>query len=105
MHTYQPAPLFQTQFRRVVIVPIGSCEQHGPYLPIDTDLRIAQFLAGKLATSLADDALLLPIIPFSCSWEHRGLGTIALSVSTLATIVHDVARSLKAWNMPFYLSL
>jgi len=88
-----------------VIVPIGSCEQHGPYLPIDTDLRIAQLLAERLATSLADDALLLPILPFSCSWEHRGLGTIALSVTTLAAVVHDIARSLKAWSAPFLLIL
>jgi len=89
----------------VAILPLGSCEQHGPYLPIDTDLRIAQLLAERLATTLVDDALLLPILPFSCSWEHRGLGTIALSVSTLAAIVHDIARSLKAWGTPFLLIL
>ncbi len=105
MYTSQPAPLLQSRSRRIVIVPIGSCEQHGPYLPIDTDLRIAQLLAERLATSLADDALLLPILPFSCSWEHRGLGTIALSVTTLAAVVHDIARSLKAWSAPFLLIL
>ena len=105
MYTSQPAPLLQSRSRRIVIVPIGSCEQHGPYLPIDTDLRIAQLLAERLATSLADDALLLPILPFSCSWEHRGLGTIALSVTTLAAVVHDIARSLKVWSAPFLLIL
>jgi len=105
VYTHQPAPLLQALSRRIVILPLGSCEQHGPYLPIDTDLRIAQLLAERLATSLADDALLLPILPFSCSWEHKGLGTIALSVSTLAAVVHDIARSLKAWNTPFLLIL
>jgi creatinine amidohydrolase/Fe(II)-dependent formamide hydrolase-like protein len=101
VYTHQPAPLLQAQSRRIVILPLGSCEQHGPYLPIDTDLRIAQLLAERLATTLADDALLLPILPFSCSWEHRGLGTIALSVSTLAAVVHDIACSLNLWNTPF----
>jgi creatinine amidohydrolase/Fe(II)-dependent formamide hydrolase-like protein len=105
MYAHQSAISLQAQSRRVVILPIGSCEQHGPYLPIDTDLRIAQLLAEKLTASLADDALLLPILPFSCSWEHRGLGTIALNISTLAAIVHDVAHSLKAWNAPFLLIL
>ena len=105
MYTHQPAPLLQAQSRRIVILPLGSCEQHGPFLPIDTDLRIAQLLAERLATSLADDALLLPILPFSCSWEHRGLGTIALNISTLTAVVHDIARSLKAWNTPFLLVL
>src|SRR5258707_6394293 len=105
MYTDQPAPNVLAEIRRLVILPIGSCEPHGPYLPIDTDLRIAQLLAEKLASSLADDALLLPPLPFSCSWEHRGLGTIALNVTTLAAIVHDVARSLKAWSTPFLLIL
>lgn len=105
MYTHQSAPLLLAQSRRIVILPLGSCEQHGPYLPIDTDLRIAQLLAERLAASLADDALLLPILPFSCSWEHRGLGTIALSVSTLAAVVRDIARSLKAWDTPFLLIL
>ena len=91
MYAHQSAISLQALSRRVVILPIGSCEQHGPYLPIDTDLRIAQLLAEKLTASLADDALLLPILPFSCSWEHRGLGTIALNVGTLAAVVHDIA--------------
>ena len=30
----------------IVLVPIGSCEQHGPHLPLDTDTRIVLFLAN-----------------------------------------------------------
>jgi len=101
MYTNQPAPTFFAEARRVVFLPIGSCEQHGPYLPIDTDLRIAQLLAEKLTQTFPEpNALLLPSIPFSCSWEHKGLGTIALNVSTLAAIIHDVAFSLKTWETP-----
>ena len=33
---------------RVVLVPVGSCEQHGPHLPLDTDTRIAVALAARL---------------------------------------------------------
>ncbi len=105
MHIDQPAPHFQAEKRRVVLLPIGSCEQHGPFLPIDTDLRIATLLAEKVANLLSEDAVLLPALPFSCSHEHRGLGTIALDISTVSAFVHNVARSLKSWGTPFLLVL
>lgn len=106
MNVDQPAPYFRSDTRRLVILPIGSCEQHGAYLPIDTDLRIAQLLAERLAQSfLASETVLLPALPFSCSWEHKGLGTLALSVSTLAAVIHDIAHSLKTWKLPVLLIL
>lgn len=106
MDTSQSAPNLKAEIRKLVILPIGSCEQHGPYLPIDTDLRIAQLLAEKLAQLFSDeDPLLLPVIPFSCSWEHKGLGTIALNTSTLSAILHDIAYSLNSWNTPLFLIL
>ncbi len=106
MYTDQPAPHLRTEKRLLVILPIGSCEQHGPYLPLDTDLRIAELLAEKLVQSFAEtNALLLSAIPFSCSWEHKGLGTLALNVGTLAAVLHDVAHSLKGWNIPVFLLL
>lgn len=106
MDTSQSAPSLKTEARKLVILPIGSCEQHGPYLPIDTDLRIAQLLAEKLTQSFSnEDTLLLPAIPFSCSWEHKGLGTIALNTNTLSAILHDIAYSLKSWNTPIFLIL
>ncbi len=105
MHTDQPAPHFQAEQRRVVLLPIGSCEQHGPFLPIDTDLRIAELLAERVAGLLSQHVVLLPALPFSCAHEHRGLGTIALDVSTVSAFVHNVARSLKSWQTPFLLVL
>lgn len=106
MNTSQAIPLFWDSQRLLALLPIGSCEQHGPYLPIDTDLRIAGLIATKLEQSFSDvKTLLLPPVPFSASWEHKGRGTIALNVSTLAAILHDIAKSLKAWNTPVLLLL
>ncbi|HZO74700.1 MAG TPA: creatininase family protein [Ktedonobacteraceae bacterium] len=106
MDTSQSAPNLKAAIRKLVILPIGSCEQHGPYLPVDTDLRIAQLLAEKLAQLFLDEEmLLLPALPFSCSWEHKGLGTIALNTATLSAILHDVAYSLGSWNTPIFLVL
>lgn len=95
-----------TKTRKVILLPIGSCEQHGPYLPIDTDLRISQLIADKLENSLHEcETLLLPAIPFSSSWEHKGTGTISLNISTLGAILHDIAKSIKNWDMQVLLVL
>lgn len=108
MDTSQSAPLLKRGIRKLVILPVGSIEQHGPYLPIDTDLRIAWMLAQELEMSFSNskiETLLLPPIPFSCSWEHKGQGTIALTVRTIANILHDIAQSLASWNIPMLLVL
>jgi len=106
MYTDQPAFSISASKRKIVILPVGSCEQHGPYLPIDTDLRIAKLIAENVAASLpTSDKLLLPAIPFSASWEHKGLGTIALNISTISATLHDIASSLKTWGMPLFFVL
>lgn len=106
MYLDQSRRVLEATSKRLLLLPIGSCEQHGPYLPIDTDLRIAQLLAEQLGQTFADaETLILPAIPFSCSWEHQGLGTIALHVSTFAAVLHDIASSLTTWEMPGLLIL
>jgi creatinine amidohydrolase len=103
MHIDVPAQVLKTEKRKLIILPVGSCEQHGPHLPIDTDLRIAQLIAQKVTSSFSEEeTLLLPAIPFSCSWEHKGLGTLALSIQTLSAILHDIAQSLKSWKIPVF---
>jgi creatinine amidohydrolase/Fe(II)-dependent formamide hydrolase-like protein len=98
--------LGKSKKRKIVILPIGSCEQHGPHLPIDTDLRIACLLAEHLMALFSDEeTLLLSAIPFSCSWEHKGPGMIALSIHTLSAVLHDIAQSLKVWEVPIFLVL
>lgn len=96
----------QKSNQMLLILPIGSYEQHGPYLPLDTDLRIASLLAEQLAKTFPPDrVLLLPALPYSCSWEHKGPGTLALTVGTLAAVIHDLAQSLKTWQFPALLLL
>ncbi len=106
MDTSSSAPSFSSTNRKIVMLPIGSCEQHGPYLPIDTDLRIANLIATQIAHSFSpDDVVLLPPIPYSCSYEHHGLGTLAIRVGTLSQYIHDIAYSLKQWGVPLLLIL
>ena len=85
----------QDHAARVAVLPVGSFEQHGDFLPLITDTVVACLIARRVS---ADYGLfLLPPITLSCSHEHSGFaGTVSISASTLAAIVTDVAESLRA---------
>ena len=53
----------------VAVLPIGSCEQHGPYLPLTTDTLIASAIAAAI-TEYHQLRQLPPPITISCSHEH-----------------------------------
>ncbi|HEU5157897.1 MAG TPA: creatininase family protein [Streptosporangiaceae bacterium] len=77
----------------VAVLPIGSFEQHGPYLPLATDTVIAATIAA--AIDAAYRVLRLPPITISCSHEHAAwAGTVSISATTLAAVVGDIADSL-----------
>ena len=58
--------------RPLIAVPIGSCEQHGPHLPLDTDTRIAMALAEGLVSSLEPgDVLIGPAVTASSRVRSR----------------------------------
>jgi creatinine amidohydrolase len=79
---------------RVAVLPIGSFEQHGDYLPLITDTVIATTICKELASSYP--VLELPPITISCSHEHSAWsGTISISARTLFSLVDDVASSAK----------
>ncbi|GFJ93234.1 hypothetical protein Prum_068760 [Phytohabitans rumicis] len=80
---------------RVAILPVGSFEQHGEYLPLVTDTVVACLIAERLA---ADYRLfLLPPITISCSHEHaRFAGTVSITARTLMAVIEDIDESLQA---------
>lgn len=79
---------------RLAILPIGATEQHGPHLPLNTDILIIEHLAGRLAAKLG--GYCLPTLPFSVSHMHRGqCGTVWLRNDTLARVIRDVALSVR----------
>jgi creatinine amidohydrolase len=78
---------------RVAVLPIGSFEQHGPFLPLATDTVIAATITA--AISAAYPVLRLPPITISCSHEHAAwAGTVSISATTLAAVIRDIADSL-----------
>ena len=76
-----------------VIVPLGATEQHGPALPLLVDNEHGAQTALRAARILGK-TLVGPIVTLGYSPEHSKFpGTVSLSKSTLAGMLHDIAES------------
>ena len=77
----------------ILLLPLGSCEQHGPHLPLDTDTQIAQHLCAQAA--LQDDRLLIaPSLSITASGEHAGFpGTLSIGTDALTQVLIEIVRS------------
>jgi len=80
-----------------ILIPMGSCEMHGPHIPLGTDiynaLRVSE-LAAEKANTLYTAPLWTGYSPQHLRQPERGMGTITLRGSTLNELIYDVARSL-----------
>jgi creatinine amidohydrolase len=77
---------------RRAIIPVGSLEQHGNHLPVSTDSLIAEYLSRLVAEKVG--ALVLPVISYGVSFEHKPMFNVSLRNSTLSTMVCDACVSL-----------
>ncbi|MGY4712301.1 mycofactocin biosynthesis peptidyl-dipeptidase MftE [Mycolicibacterium sp. CBM1] len=85
-----------------ILIPLGSTEQHGPHLPLDTDTRIATAVARAATEGLngfdRDEYLLAPAIAYGASGEHQGFpGTISIGTEVLTTVLVEYGRSACDW--------
>src|SRR6266540_6245 len=79
---------------RVALLPVGSFEQHGPFLPLATDTVVAMTVARAIGA--ITPMLQLPPVTISCSHEHAAWsGTVSISAATLFAVVNDVAESVR----------
>ncbi len=79
----------------IVILPIAAIEQHGPHLPVMTDLAIAQGMLALLQQRLPAglDVLVLPIQAIGKSNEHLlSPGTLSLSAETLSRLLVEIGE-------------
>jgi creatinine amidohydrolase len=84
--------------RPVVIVPVGSIEQHGPHCPQDVDISGPFHLAIATADAIADfPVIVAPPITYGFTHYNMGeIGTITLGLETFIAVLNDVARSIWA---------
>jgi mycofactocin system creatininase family protein len=82
-----------TRARTVLAIPLGSLEQHGPHLPLDTDTRIATAVAAGLAARCRSITV-APAVAYGASGEHAEFpGTLLLGHSVLADLLVELVRS------------
>jgi len=85
-----------------ILVPLGSTEQHGPHLPLDTDTRIATAVAREalagLGTRLEPQWSVAPALAYGASGEHQDFpGTISIGTEALTTLLVEYGRSAACW--------
>src|SRR5690606_40900603 len=69
----------------VALVPVGAIEQHGPHLPVSTDMTLAESMAAEIAGRVTDGTVLvMPGVSYGKSDEHLDFpGTVSLDETTL----------------------
>jgi creatinine amidohydrolase len=90
----------------ILCLPIGSIEQHGPHLPLNTDVVLAEGVTRLIVARWGEalDLWQLPTISVSLAREHEWApGTMSLSIQGMTAYMRDlgreIARSLPARNL------
>ncbi len=76
-----------------VMIPLGSCEQHGRHLPLFVDTIQVTTIAERIERELADGLLLLPTVWIGASHHHKDFpGTISVLPSLYSRTIRSLAQ-------------
>jgi creatinine amidohydrolase len=79
---------------KVVLLPTGSTEQHGPHLPLDTDIFLAESICRELARRAPDKVLVLPGIAYGLNMHHFDFpGTLHIQPQHFIDFCLDITKS------------
>jgi creatinine amidohydrolase len=81
----------------ILCLPIGSIEQHGPHLPLNTDAVLAEEFTRRIIGRWSEtyDLWQLPTLTVSLAREHEWApGTLSLSIRGMAALVRDLGREI-----------
>jgi creatinine amidohydrolase len=85
--------------RAVALLPIGATEPHGPHLPLDADVTIAEAQSARAAERLEAEGvacIVLPPLPYGLTHYTQGFeGRITLQPGTLWAVLEDIVQSLE----------
>ena len=92
-------PEIDRSSRRLLVLPLGSMEQHGPHLPLDTDTVVASRLAQQVHHQFPQVGL-APPMPYGASGEHKEFpGTLSIGTEALtAVLVKFVRHASWSWR-------
>ena len=80
---------------KVALVPVGSCEQHGPNTTFVTDASRASAYAEKLAERCGNRVVVFPCVTYGLSLHHMDFpGTVTLRVQTMMDMLEDIGVSI-----------
>ena len=92
--------------KTIFLLPTGAIEQHGPHLPVDTDIFNSNALVESVAASFKSNVIALPPIWWGTSPHHKGYpGTISLRLETFHHLLTDIFSSLTAHGFYRFLVL
>ncbi|MEW5974924.1 MAG: creatininase family protein [Acidobacteriota bacterium] len=78
----------------VVVLPIGSVEDHGRHLPLDTDNFLIWSICEEAARQADGEILLLPLVPYGFETHHMDFfGTIDIRMEHLLNFMLDITKS------------
>lgn len=82
----------------VAVIPIGAVEQHGPHMPLGTDMLLAQVFAQEAVAKVEKaDVILYPVQAIGASQEHHDFpGTIWLEPDVLIPTLMAIGRGVAA---------
>ena len=79
--------------KKVIVLPIGSIQQHGPHLPVDTDELIITSLALAAGQRQPEKILVAPTIPYSYCLEAMDFpGTVSVASKTFMNFCVAVVK-------------
>jgi creatinine amidohydrolase len=80
---------------KIVLLPLGAIEQHGPHLAVATDTDIVTEVAKYAESKLPDDILLCPTLAFGSSHLHLLFGgTISVSPALYTQLIVEIVESI-----------
>ena len=80
---------------KLALVPVGSCEQHGPNTTFATDAARAASYAEKLAERCGNKVVVFPCVTYGLSLHHMDFpGTVTLRVETMMHLLEDIGVSI-----------
>ena len=85
----------QADKNKVVVIPLGSMEQHGHHSPLLTDTYLVTAVAERVEQELREETYFLPTLWLGASDHHLDLpGTTSVPNHVYTTVIKNIVRSI-----------